>query len=85
MNQESTNVNYSLALKNYSQNGRGRSRREFCEDEGYDYNKFMQYARKGRRNSASSKMRTRSSRNRHSFLSSKGDDLTGLLPCNLTT
>lgn len=32
MNQESTSVNYSLALKNYSQNGRGRSRRKCCED-----------------------------------------------------
>ena len=49
MNQESTSVNYSLALKNYSQNGRGRSMRKFCEDEGYDYNKFMQYARKGQK------------------------------------
>ena len=49
MNQESTGVNYSLALKNYNQNGRGRSMRKFCEDEGYDYNKFMQYARKGQK------------------------------------
>ena len=23
--------------------------RKFCEDEGYDYNKFMQYARKGQK------------------------------------
>lgn len=36
MNQESTGVNYSLALKNYNQNGRGRSMRKFCEDEGYE-------------------------------------------------
>lgn len=49
MNQESTGVNYSLALKNFNQNGRGRSMRKFCEDEGYDYNKFMQYARKGQK------------------------------------
>ena len=49
MNQESTGVNYSLALKNYNQNSRGRSMRKFCEDEGYDYNKFMQYARKGQK------------------------------------
>ena len=49
MNQESTGVNYSLALINFNQNGRGRSMRKFCEDEGYDYNKFMQYARKGQK------------------------------------
>ena len=49
MNQESTGVNYSLALKNFNQNGRGRSMRKFCEDEGYDYNKFMQCARKGQK------------------------------------
>ena len=49
MNQESTGVNYSLALKNFNQNGRGRSMRKFCEDEGYEYNKFMQYARKGQK------------------------------------
>lgn len=49
MNQENQGVNYSMALKNYNQNGRGRSMRKFCEDEGYDYNKFMQYARKGQK------------------------------------
>ena len=49
MNQENAVVNYSMALKNYNQNGRGRSMRKFCEDEGYDYNKFMQYARKGQK------------------------------------
>lgn len=37
MNLESTGVNYSLALKNYNQNGRGRSMRKFCEDEGYGF------------------------------------------------
>ena len=35
MNQENSVVNYSMALKNYNQNGRGRSMRKFCEDEGY--------------------------------------------------
>lgn len=49
MNQENQGVNYSMVLKNYNQNGRGRSMRKFCEDEGYDYNKFMQYAKKGQK------------------------------------
>ncbi|MGN1233033.1 MAG: hypothetical protein ACI4UJ_06240 [Candidatus Cryptobacteroides sp.] len=49
MNQENAVVNYPMALKNYNQNGRGRSMRKFCEDEGYDYNKFMQCARKGQK------------------------------------
>ena len=49
MNEVSTDVNYSLALKNYNKNGRGRSMRRFCEEEGYDYNKFMQCARKGQK------------------------------------
>ena len=49
MNQENAVVNYSMALKNYNQNGRGRSMRKFCEDEGDDYNKFMQFARKGQK------------------------------------
>ncbi len=49
MNQENQGFNYSMALKNYNQNGRGRSMRKSCEDECYDYNKFMQYARKGQK------------------------------------
>ena len=49
MDQSSLVVSYSIALKNYNQNGRGRSMRKFCEDEGYDYNKFMQFARKGQK------------------------------------
>ena len=49
MDQSSLVVSYSMALKNYNQNGRGRSMRKFCEDEGYDYNKFMQFARKGQK------------------------------------
>ena len=36
-----------MAMKNYNQNGRVWSMRKFCDDEGYDYNKFMQCARKG--------------------------------------
>lgn len=42
-------MNYALALKNYRVNGGGRSMRKFCEDEGYDYNKFMQYSRRGQK------------------------------------
>lgn len=46
MEQKST-ANYAFALKHYKQYGRGRSMRKFCEDEGYDYDKFMRYSRKG--------------------------------------
>lgn len=42
MKEEST-INYAFALKNYQQNGRCRSMRLFCEDENYDYDKFMCY------------------------------------------
>lgn len=45
---ETPAINYALALKNYQQNGRGRSMKQFCEEEGYDYNKFMRYSRRGR-------------------------------------
>ena len=41
MNQENVVINYSMAMKNYNQNGRGRSMHKFCEDEGYDYNKCV--------------------------------------------
>lgn len=44
---EEAKVNYAFALKNYQQNGRGRSMKKFCEEEGYDYEKFMQYSRRG--------------------------------------
>lgn len=43
---EEAKVNYAFALKNYQQNGRGRSMKKFCEEEGYDYEKFMQYSRR---------------------------------------
>ena len=36
MKEEST-INYAFALKNYQQNGKGRSMRQFCDEEGYDY------------------------------------------------
>lgn len=39
-------VNYAFALKNYQQNGRGRSMKKFCEEKGYDYEKFMLYSRR---------------------------------------
>ena len=48
MKEEST-INYAFALKNYQQNGRGRSMKQFCEEEGYDYDKFMRYSRKGQK------------------------------------
>lgn len=40
-------ANYAFALKHYKQYGRGRSMKKFCEDEGYDYEKFAIYSRKG--------------------------------------
>ena len=46
---ENPTVNYAFALKNYSQNGKGRSMKRFCEDEGYDYVKFLQYSRRGQK------------------------------------
>lgn len=46
---EEAKVNYAFALKNYQQNGRGRSMKKFCEAEGYDYEKFMQYSRRGQK------------------------------------
>lgn len=46
---EEAKVNYAFALKNYQQNGRGRSMKKFCEEEGYDYEKFMQYSRHGQK------------------------------------
>ena len=38
---EEAKVNYAFALKNYQQNGLGRSMKKFCEEEEYDYEKFM--------------------------------------------
>lgn len=29
----------------YNHNGHGRSMKKFCEEKGYDYDKFIQYAR----------------------------------------
>ena len=46
---ENPTINYAFALKNYSQNGKGRSMKKFCEDEGYDYDKFLQYSRRGQK------------------------------------
>lgn len=43
---EEPTINYAFALKQYNQNGRGRSMKKFCEEEGYDYEKFMQYSRR---------------------------------------
>ncbi len=46
---EDPTINYAIALKHYNQNVRGRSMRKFCEEEGYDYEKFMQYSRMGQK------------------------------------
>ncbi len=55
-------INYAFALKHYNQNGRSRSMKKFCEEEGYDYEKFMQYSRRGQKDSASSRRLTIASR-----------------------
>ena len=47
--EDTQTVNYALALKIYQQKGLGRSMKKFCEEEGYDYAKFMRYARRGQR------------------------------------
>ena len=47
--EDNQTVNYALALKNYSRNGKGRSMKRFCEEEGYDYGKFLQYSRHGQK------------------------------------
>lgn len=46
---EEAKVNYAFALKTYQQNGRGHSMKKFCEEEGYDYEKFMRYSRRGQK------------------------------------
>ena len=46
---EEPTINYAFALKHYNQNGRGRSMKKFCEEEWYDYEKFMQYSRRGQK------------------------------------
>lgn len=47
---ENPTINYAFALKHYNQNGRGRSMKKFCEEDGYDYEKFMQYSRRDQKN-----------------------------------
>ncbi len=59
---EDPTINYAFALKHYNQNGRGRSMKKFCEEEGYDYEKFTQYSRRGQKDSASSRRPTIASR-----------------------
>lgn len=59
---EEPTINYAFALKHYNQNGRGRSMKKFCEEEGDDYEKFMQYSRRGQKDSASSRRPTIASR-----------------------
>ena len=48
MKEEAT-INYAFALRHYNQNGRGRSMKKFCEEEGYDYEKLMRYSRRGQK------------------------------------
>ena len=45
--QQSAKTDYAAALLQYRRFSRGRSMRQFCDDEGYDYNKFCRYAREG--------------------------------------
>jgi len=45
-------TDYASALKQYRKYSRGRSMRQFCEDEGYDYAKFCRYAREGEKEQA---------------------------------
>ncbi len=44
---EEIKVDYTMALRQYHQFGHGRSMRKFCEDEGYDYEKFCRTSRRG--------------------------------------
>ena len=46
---EEAKVNYAFALKNHQQKGWGRSMKKFCDEGGYDYEKFMQYSRQGQK------------------------------------
>ena len=46
---EEAKANYAFALKNYQQKGWGRSMKKFCDEGGYDYEKFMQYSRQGQK------------------------------------
>lgn len=45
-------VDYGSALRQYGRYGAHRSMKKFCEDEGYDYNKFCRYARRGLTNAS---------------------------------
>ena len=49
---EDPTINYAFALQQYNQNGRGRSMKQFCEEEGYAHEKFMQYSRRGQKESS---------------------------------
>lgn len=81
---ENQAVNYALALKNYSQNGRGRLMKRFSEDLAR-HNTFMFSLKE------SSKMNKLAVADYLMRLLEKfrfareGDDLTGLLSCKLAT
>ena len=83
---EESKVNYAFALKNYQQNGRGRSMKKFCEEEGYDYEKFMQYSRRGQKEYSVLvilDVRVRFT-NGMELSQSEGEDLTCCLPCHMS-
>lgn len=46
---ENPTINFALALKNNGRNGKGRLMKRFCEEDGYDYGKFIQYSRHGQK------------------------------------
>ena len=39
-------VDYAAAYRQFMNFGHGRSLKQFCEDEGYDYGKLQRYSRK---------------------------------------
>ena len=43
--QAAPSVDYAAALRHFQHYHRGRSMRRYCEEEGYDYNKFCKHAR----------------------------------------
>ena len=59
---EDPTINYAFALKHYNLNDSGRSMKKFCEEDGDDYEKFMQYSCRGQKDRASSNRRTSASR-----------------------
>ena len=46
MDKKKDEVNYAAAYRQFVNFGSGRSLKQFCEDKGYDYDKFQRYSRK---------------------------------------